>query len=344
MKRPIIGLASLLIACASRQHAAPVVELPLFRSVARLDTVAGVVVLPAFRGRVPGSESWYIVTESSDPIDAVNRGVTWAPRMRVLAGTHAAQRGSIVGGVLQYSADVDFSPVRQVRAQPDSGFPALEAKPGSVGRAGYSSFVELDNGIVINAPIIANATGALDRVIQLDSATGRVTLQMSRGYFDDRHAWYISTEASDPAVAALERATYAPALAAAPVTGVSNATSARSGILSIMNGVRERGSPDRQGMQSALLNDLSPLNVLQHAPSRDFQENAYSPLWDLHFMRWTRSAIESNQREKVSSWDVGASFARRGLLVNAAAADTVRGLRAAGVAINCPVMITFSRQ
>ncbi len=335
--------AALSVACARQATVTPVAQQPLFRSVAQIDTVAGTVVLPAYRGHVRGNESWYIVTESSDAIDAVNRGVTWAPRLRVLAGTKAAQRGSIVGGILEYSADVDFSPTRNVRAQPDSGFPALEATPGSVARPGYSSFVQLDNGIVINAPIIANATGELDRVVALDSVRGVVFLKLSRGYFDDRHAWYISTEASDPQVAAFERATYAPAIGLAPTVGVSNATSARSGILSIMNGVRERGSAERQGMQSALLNDLSPLNILQHAPSRDFMDNAYSPLWDLHFMRWTKSAIESNQREKIFSWDEGAAFARRGLLVNAAAMDSTRGLKAAGVTINCPIMITFSR-
>lgn len=76
----------------------------------------------------------------------------------------------------------------------------------------------------------------------------------------------------------------------------------RSGILAISNGVISRASPDRQGMQSALVNDLSPLNVLQHAPDPSQRDSAYSPLWDLRLVRWTAAAIASNQREKVFCW------------------------------------------
>jgi hypothetical protein len=319
---------------------------PLFRAVVRVDTVAGEVELPVFRGEAEGHDVWYIITESSDAVEALKHGVTFAPRLARLHGTRALQRGHVAGSVLHYAAGVEFSPSRVVRAQPDSGFPALEAHPGSVAHDGYSPFIEVADGVILNAPIIADASGTLDRVVALDSTRGVVRLRMSRGYFDDRHAWYISTEASDAAVASFERATYAPSLNAAPEPGISSNLSARSGILSIMNGVRERGSAERQGMQSALLNDLAPLNILQHAPSRDFADDAYSPLWDLHFMRWTASAIETNQREKVFSWDEGVALARRGLLVNATSSvrpDSSRTLRAAGVAINCPVMITLPR-
>jgi hypothetical protein len=346
MNRTILAVA-LMGSCFRSAEAPRPVESPLLRSIVHIDTTAGEVTLPVHRGSSQGVPVWYIVTESSDAVDALARGVTWAPRMGVLRGSGAVQRGSESSGELAYAANVDFAPERVVRPQVDSGFPPLEARPGSIARPGYSSFVELPTGVILNAPIIASETGALDRVVSIDSTLGTVRLRMSRGYFNDRHAWYISTEASDPQVAAFERATYAPALARAPAAGASDATSARSGILSIANGIRERGSPERQGMQSALLNDLSPLNILQHAPSRTFSENTYSPLWDLHLMKWTKSAIETNQREKVFSWEDGAALAKRGLLVTATASNggsELRGLQPAGVAINCPLMITFGRE
>lgn len=347
MRSPVSFLLMTLgVACSRPAATSRAPTPPIFRSVVAADTVSGIVTLPLYRGMSGNEQVWYIVTESSDHIDAIGRGVTFAPRMRNMAGTVAMQRGEITGGLLRYSSSVDFSPSRIVRPAPDSGFPALEAHAGSVGRPGYSPFVLLEGGIVINAPIIANATGALDRVISIDSAHSRVQLRMSRGYYDDLHAWYISTEASNDQVAAYERATYAPSLAAAPMAGMSNAASARSGILVITNGVRGRGSPERQGMQSALLEDLSPLNVLQHAPNAIQTDTTYSPLWDLHLVRWTSSAIAANQREKVFSWSEGDALAKRGRLASSGMGgpEDQNGLRAAGVAINCPIMITFSRE
>jgi hypothetical protein len=100
-------------------------------------------------------------------------------------------------------------------------------------------------------------------------------------------------------------------------------------------------------MQSALLNDLSPLNVLQHAPDPTFADSSYSPLWDLHLMRWSPASISTDQRQKIFSWSEGTSFARRGMLVNAFAPPNSAGqpgLRPAGIAINCPLVVTFSRE
>ena len=324
--------------CAVFQHP-PSHDAALLRSVMALDTVSGTVTLPMYRGRIRDTLVWYVVTESSDRDDAHRRGVTWSPKLALLGGTRAAQYGQITDGMLGYSAGVDFSPQRVLRPARDSGFPPAEAHAGSVGRAGYSPFVLLRGGEVLNAPIIASEIGVHDRVVSMDVAHERVTMRMSRGYANDRHAWYISTEASDETVAAFERATWVPTLASAP-------TEARSGLLAIVNGVTDRASPDRQGLQSAVLADLSPLNVLQHAPDPAEKDLDYSPLWDLHMASWTFSAIASNQREKVFTFQEAVSFARRGLLVSSrmGAPNTALGrIQAAGVAINCPIFQTFAR-
>ena len=341
----LIALAG-LTGCAAL-HPGPQPELPAIRSVIAVDTVGGTVTMPAFRGRIREAQVWYIVTESSDPADARRRGVTWAPRLVLLANSPAAQYGQFNDGVLEYTAGVNFAQERVMRPAPDSGFPPLEARAGSVAQRRYSPFVQLAGGIIINAPIIAADDGALDRVITLDPRRMSVMLKMSRGYANDRHAWYISTEASDELVAAFERATWAPSLAAAPAPAAAGATSARSGLLAIVNGVTDRTSPDRQGLRSALLSDLSPLNVLQHAPDPTGMDVSYSPLWDMHLASWTPSSINTNQREKVFTFMEATSFAKRGLLVSASPGlpnSQLGGLHAAAVAINCPIIITFSRE
>jgi hypothetical protein len=325
-------------ACSMRAHRNP--DAPFQRSAISIDTVSGTVTLPMFRGRIRDNPVWYIVTESSVRADAHRRGVAWAPKLAALAGTAAVQYGQLTDGMLEYSAGVDFSPSRVLRPARDSGFPPFEAHAGSVARGGYSPFVQTRDGAILNAPIIADERGALDRVISMDVATQRVVLKMSRGYANDRHAWYISTEASDETVAAIERATYAPALTAAPAE-------ARSGILAIVNGVTDRASADRQGLRSALLDDLSPLNVLQHVPDPAEADLSYSPLWNLHMAVWSASAVSTNQREKVFTFAEVAAFAKRGLLASAGtgtANPALGGLRAAAVAVNCPLLVTFGRE
>lgn len=303
------------------------------------------MTLPLHAGFVGRRLVWYIVTESSDRADAARRGVTWAPRLAALATSAAAQAGAEVSGVIHYSAGIRFTAGRVMRANPDSGFPPLEARPGSVGEDGYSPFVRLATGIVVNAPIVADEYHAIDRVVSLDVAAGRAVLRLARGYGSGRHVWYISTDASDATVAAFERSTYAPALATAPVIASAAGGSARFGILVVANGDTDVTSPDRQGMQSALRSGLSPLNVLQAAPLPG--DTVYTPAWDLHLVAWTASAVAAERRAKVVTWDEARAYAARGDLVSAtpgyAHNPALGGLVAAGIVVNCPVMLTSRR-
>ncbi|MDA1080816.1 MAG: hypothetical protein O2973_03910 [Gemmatimonadetes bacterium] len=298
---------------------------------------------------------WYIVTESSDLADARQRGVTYSPRLGALAanaanpasgsglGTQPARESS---GSLKFTAGVDFTPERVVRAALDSGFPPITAQPGSVGEPGYSPFVRLPSGVVLNAPIIADEHRTMDRVVSLDIGRDRVTLRITRGYAEARDAWYISTEASDPMVAALEGATYAAALTAIPTPAESGAGSARFGLVAVANGETDRTSPERQGMRSAMLDGLSPLNVLEGAPDPAGRDTSYSPVWELHLVMWTADAIADDQRVKIITWAEAAAYAERGFLVGAmpgAANASLGGLASTGIVVNCPVVATFSR-
>ena len=53
-----------------------------------------------------------------------------------------------------------------------------------------------------------------------------------------------------------------------------------------VNGQTGAGNPDRQGLNSAIIDGLDPLNVLRWAPN----QGRYSPLWDVHPAAWVGPA------------------------------------------------------
>jgi hypothetical protein len=90
---------------------------------------------------------------------------------------------------------------------------------------------------------------------------------MTEGRYLDRQVLYISTDASDTVVAALENATYAPNLAAAPQAGSDDPSrSAREAMIPIVNGLRGVDNPQRQRLQSAVAGQGDPLNVIREEP------------------------------------------------------------------------------
>jgi hypothetical protein len=343
--RPI-AIATLMALVACRGYAPREAIYPL-RSLIELDTLAGTVALPLHSGRVGAKLVWYIVTESSDKTDAARRGVTWAPRMAALAGTPAVQAATETRDGIAFTAGVDFTLGFSVRASSDSGFPPAEAKPGSVAEPGYSPFVRLPSGVVLNAPIIGDERNILDRVARLDIGNMRAHLRLARGYGSNRHVWYISTEASDAGVAAMERSTWVPDLAKAPAVASYAPNTSRFYLLAVVNGATGRENPERQGLASALLDGLAPLNVLQGAPDPRSANHDYTPLWDLHLARWTPAAIAADQRVKIFTFEEAKVYAERGWIVSAApgtANPLLGGITAIDVVINCQVMATFARE
>jgi len=111
-------------------------------------------------------------------------------------------------------------------------FPSAVAVPGSVGDAEYTPLVRIANagGQIYNAPVIAfdksaaeigacagNVDHSLvhDRVLKICPAAnggGTVTIKLTTIFRFGRPAQYMSTEASDPMVATLDRGTFTPAM------------------------------------------------------------------------------------------------------------------------------------
>jgi hypothetical protein len=273
------------------------------------------VTLPLYRGTSGGSPVWYVITDSSSRSWAKKLGVNYAPKLANTANGLGSQKvtGNPISGI-DFAATVDFSPRRQLDIG-DYGqcasLPFLPFGPGcfaagAVGNAGYSPLIELSDGTVLNASHVANHTGKADKAtINADftSATFDETTGGALGYV----VHYFSVDASVVPGAVLENVTSATALASTPKDPLGPANenashmSAREGIIAFTNGQTGLSNPNRQGLNSTIVdgqaidltadNNISPpvpLNILQQVPNPKADPGfpLYSPLWDVHFTTW----------------------------------------------------------
>lgn len=237
---------------------------------------------------------WYVVTESSDEDEAERRGVNHSEKLANAVGTKAVQRARRVNGMLDFPGTVDFSLTRRVVPNPTTGFPPLVAQAGAKGDALYSPLVTTDGRTVINATMVANASGIHDAVVgAIDYRAKRVTLDTLNGFYEGNRVQYLHQEASVELVAALEGSTWAPNLDFSPgLASFNRDTSARAAIIPIVNGPLGLRNRQRQGLQSALLDGADPLNITQVVP----EDNDYTPIWDVTPAVWSDQAIASGQR------------------------------------------------
>lgn len=332
---------------------------PDLPSAIDIDPVAGTVTLPLFRASGPGGDDvYYVLTESSSLSDALSLGLNWSPKLANALGTEAVQEATVEGDGrfdprsprMRFSGTVDFAPEREVVPGPE-GFPldAENSRPGSVGDEAYSPLVTTpDREVVFDAPHVENATGAHDAVVALDRDSMTVTLRLVAGFYEDRGVLYVSTDAYPADVAALEGATFAPTLAAAPAPGDrSLETAAREPIFPVVNGPMGEDNPQRQGLRSAVAGEGGPLNVVRSEQVCDDPADPtdcsvfYSPLWDVHPVAWTEQAIDAGERRLLTDHEEIIELAVAGDLVSAGGGpvNTLLGnVRAADAAVNCPLV------
>ena len=285
---------------------------------------------PLYRGRRGNTDVFYIVLDSSDGTDAQRRGVNHAQKLVNARGTAAVQKVSLdASGVVQFPASVDFSYQRRVIPGP-AGFPPSIADPGAVGEAGYSPLIELPNGVILNAPHIANLTGQAAKLRAIDLGTYTVRMELTRGFQGGRGVRYLSTDASDPAVAALENVTFAPALRQAPRANGDGTDSARASLAAFVNGQTGAANPQRQGLNSALLDGLSPLNVLFWNP----KQGRYSPLWDVHPAQWNANAVATAQNLRQTDFGQVENLAHDGVITGPGGAP----FASADFVVDCPIV------
>jgi hypothetical protein len=309
------------------------------------------VTLPLFRGVSPtGSDEFYIITDASDFAVARRMGINYAPKLAEAIGSEGVQQVTLHDGVMQFKGDVDFSPVYQVVAgPPPTYFPPKVANPGAVGDSAWSSIVVLPGGLVLNAQIVSNNTGAHDRVKSIDLKHRKVTLSILDGVQGGRQYFYhLVTDASAQVPAVLEKGVYAPRLAKIPAFGRSlpGEKSALLGFSPVLNGRTDEGFGQDQGFSTALANGVDPINVFPIPPENDdaARTNNYSPLWDAHVSMWTARAIKEGKVHRIHSMDEQKTLIREGYLTSAFINPPgpgnafVGGLRPTRAIINCPVI------
>ncbi|HEU5453578.1 MAG TPA: hypothetical protein VFU76_16390 [Terriglobales bacterium] len=273
------------------------------------------VTLPLYRGTSGGQPVWYVITDASSRYWAEKLGVNYAPKLGNTAGGHGSQKvsGDPLTGI-DFPATVDFKPKRVVDIG-DYGecgaVPILPFGPdcfaaGAVGNPGYSPLVELADGSVLNASHIVNHTGKADKAT-VNADFTQATFDETEGRALGQVVHYISVDASVAPGAVLENVTTATELAKAPSDplgpGDENAShlSAREGIIAFTNGQTGLDNPNRQGLNSTIVdgqaidtdadNTISPpvpRNILQQVPNPTADPGfpLYSPLWDVHFTTW----------------------------------------------------------
>ncbi len=355
-------------------------------SARNVDPVKQTAVLELHKGRHDGKTVWFILTDSSDLGAARDLNIMYAPKLANMAIgcpkcvqavtlESVPKDNTFAEAVVDFRGVPDFSPTRIWRPGA-KGFPPAQAQPGAVGDANYTPFIRIAGSeIIYNAAIVATGDGPFDvvhhtntqdHVVAIDTTPDydkdgpEVTMQLAHGFDSGKPILYLSTEASDPVAATLERATYVPLLQKAPFLGGDDFLgSARERIFAVVNGPRAKkadavdnnasdGQP--QGFQYVSLDgnlsaDTTPSNTATIRTSNNIQgdfplraeprhEFSYSPLWDAQVGEWTPQAIAQGKAKQLNDENEMLAAVKAGLITGPMGAKFGSGAK--GFVINCP--------
>jgi hypothetical protein len=298
----------------------------------------GTVTLPLHTASVGDEHVYYVIFDTSSNARAKQLGVNRSRKLGNAAGSAATQRAwKDTAGNVHFEGTVDFTPDHVVSAP--EGFPPDIAKPGSTADATYSPLVEWDDGTIDNAPQIArdaNGDGDLspgelhDKVVSIDVPHHTVTLEETAGFQGGKPVHYVSTDASVELAAALEGATLVPRLNHAPGLDNDSTKSSRASLGAFVNGQTGVGNPNRQGFESAVRGEGSPLNVLRWRPG----QGRYSPLWDVHIGLWNTNSVAAGKNTRQTSYNAIRGLAKKHTITN----PDGTAFSAAGIIVDCPLV------
>jgi hypothetical protein len=324
-------------------------------------TPAPTVTLPLHTGKAgsPSHAVYYVITDASDLAVAQSLGVNYTPKLANAAGSAGVQHStSSDPSAINVPGDVDFSPPH-ILVPSATGFPPAAAAPGALGRNGYSPLVQLPNGVVLNAPQVGDGTNTngadklhwADKVARVDANNHTVAYDETNGCYEDQSVHYVSFDASAAGPAAIEDVTYAPAMANVPSADCGtndinqtgpfiNPGCARESLIAFTNGQTGRDNVQRQGLNAALLDDESPLNILEDVPNDGGQFN-YSPMWDIHLVQWNASVPLAS---RVRQTDFGTAEALVGTQAQSITSDGTLSntFQSSGFIVNCPLISIFA--
>jgi len=177
-----------------------------------------------------------------------------------------------------------------------------------------------------------------DSVVAICPEDETVTLSLAPGFSFAKPVLYLSTDANDPLPATLEGAVYAPGLRDVAVGRDDSLFSAVERIFLTANGpvnnVPGQVNPQRQGLNSAVLGEGSPLNVLGGIPT---VATDYSPLWDVNVGEWTQVAIDRGYRSRLTEEFQILGFVEQGYITGPGGAT----YGSTGFIVNCPIVHRF---
>lgn len=316
------------------------------------------IELPLYRGHMrDGRTVWYILTDTTDKANAESLGLNHTGKLRYSEIDRAVRTGRLTKrrGLVFRRGAVDFAPKR--RLVPGNGanaFPPAVNEPGSVGDRSYTPLVKITNagGHIYNAPVVAFDSTASqikacnggvdhdrvhDRVVKIcptDEGGGTVTIRTTPIFSFAKPALYISMDSSEPVTATLDEATLAPAIADVPVGGDDGAFSAVERLFPIANGPEGRDNPQRQGLNSAIKDNLAPLQVIGGIPTVALD---YSPMWDVNLGEWTQNAINRGYRSRLIDEFQLLNMVRLGHLTGPGG----KRFGSTGIVVNCPIVHRF---
>jgi hypothetical protein len=337
LSKLIFSLAILAGVVAGAQGAARADSRTLFVKSA-VENPDGTVTLPLFRGTSHGDTVYYVIIDTSDGTLSQSLGVNTSAKLANFGSPSAVQKVSVINGVIDFPHTVNFAPEHFVSAP--GPFPPATFQAGAIGEDGYSPLIVLPTGVVVNAPQIARDqngdgkidlfTEAADKVVSIDTVNLKVVYRETDGVQGGKAVKYASFDSSDPLAAALEDVTYAPALNNAATLDDDSTASSRASLAAFVNGQTGVNNPQRQGLNSAVLGDGDPINVLRWNPS----QGRYSPLWDVHLAAWTDAAIAAGLNTRQSDYGTVQGLVDHGFITGPGGAR----FAASGFIVNCPII------
>lgn len=322
----------------------------------KVDLDKATITLPLYEGSTKsGQAQWYIVTDTDDKGNADALGLNYSSKLTFADVGRAVRKGNLDSKfkLVFDTGTVDFSPSRSATpGDAPNFFPPKQFQPGSVGDDGYSPLVKIVNagGHIYNAPVVAGNVSAdrlnqfcdgnpdysvvHDKVVKICPREKTVTLQLTTGFSFAKPVLYLSTDTNNPLTATAEGATFAPALMDIQGGGDDSLFSPVERIFVFVNGPTGKGNPQRQGLNSALSDGASPLNVLGGIPT---VATDYSPIWDVNPAVWTQRAIELGYRSRMTEEFAILGMAQKGWIVGL----NGKPFGSAGLVVNCPIVYRF---
>jgi hypothetical protein len=322
----------------------------------KVDLQKGTITLPLYEGVMKsGQIVWYIVTDTDDKGNAEQLGLNYSPKLTYADVGRAVRKATLDRNfkLIFEVGTVDFSQKRSIVAgDAPNFFPPKQFQPGSVGDKDYTPLVKITNagGHIYNAPVVAYDVAAErlnqfcdgnpdysiihDKVLKICPRDKTVTMQLTTGFSFAKPVLYLSTDTSTPLTATAEGATYAPGLEDIQGSGDDSLFSPVERIFVFVNGHTGKDNPQRQGLNSALSDGASPLNILGGIPT---VATDYSPIWDINPAVWTQRAIELGYRSRMTEEFAILGMVQKGWITG------LNGQRFGGVGfiVNCPIVYRF---